>query len=106
MKKKIGMILILGIVCLMYINSKYGGIKVIVDVIERNDYIEVHDMYTLRWQFELMFKAFAIVTEDSCKMKDVLLKNNISYYSLVNKIISRYLKKVLNGKEYKKELKI
>ena len=40
MKKKIGMILILGIVCLMYINSKYGGIKVIGDVIERNAYIE------------------------------------------------------------------
>ncbi|MBZ9609638.1 M15 family metallopeptidase [Clostridium estertheticum] len=40
MKKKIGVILILGIVCLIYINSKYGSIKVIGDVIERNDYIE------------------------------------------------------------------
>lgn len=49
MKKKIAMILILililGIVCLMYINIKYGGIKVIGDVIERNAYIEaVKDM--------------------------------------------------------------
>lgn len=42
MKKKIGIILILGIVCLMYINSKYGGIKVIGDVIESNAYIEAH----------------------------------------------------------------
>ncbi len=41
-RKKIGMIFILGILCLMYINSKYGGIKVIGDVIERKPYIEVH----------------------------------------------------------------
>ena len=40
--KKIAMIFILGIVCLMYINSKYGGIKVIGDVIESNAYIEAH----------------------------------------------------------------
>ncbi|MCB2297418.1 M15 family metallopeptidase [Clostridium tagluense] len=45
MKKKTGVILILGIVCLMYINSKYGSIKVIGDVIERKTYNEsIKDM--------------------------------------------------------------
>ena len=44
-KKKIGIILILGIVCLMYINSKYGDIKVIGDVTQRKAYIEaIKDM--------------------------------------------------------------
>jgi hypothetical protein len=45
-KKKIGIVFILGIVCLMNLNSKYSGTKVIGDVIERNAYIEVvEDMY-------------------------------------------------------------
>ncbi|MBU3127574.1 M15 family metallopeptidase [Clostridium tagluense] len=45
MKKKITIILILGIIGLMYINSRYGSLKVIGDVIERNTYIEtVKDM--------------------------------------------------------------
>ncbi|MBU3145489.1 D-alanyl-D-alanine carboxypeptidase family protein [Clostridium sp. CF012] len=45
MKKKIIISLILGIIGLMYINSRYGSLKVIGDVIERNIYIEaVNDM--------------------------------------------------------------
>ncbi|MGH4124436.1 MAG: M15 family metallopeptidase [Clostridium sp.] len=45
MKKKITIILILGIIGLMYINSRYGGLKVIGGVIERSTYVEtVKDM--------------------------------------------------------------
>ena len=45
MKKKTIMIMILGIVCLIYINSKYSHIKIIGDVFERKANIEaVKDM--------------------------------------------------------------
>lgn len=46
MKKKIGIILILCIICLMYINSKYGSLNIIGGVIERNSYIQAfNDRY-------------------------------------------------------------
>jgi hypothetical protein len=119
---------------------------------------EIHDLYSLRWQVELMFKvwksifkinkvkkvslhrfecflygklisivldsvivfkakelalkdkkyisifkAFAIVRENSCKIRDSLLKKNTSYWSLANKIITLILKRGVKSKKKDKK---
>ncbi|MBU3182771.1 IS4 family transposase [Clostridium psychrophilum] len=121
---------------------------------------EIHDLYSLRWQIEIMFKvwkslfkinrvkkvslhrfecflygklisivldsiivfkskdfaylnekkyisiykSFAIVRENSCKIRDSLLKNITSYWSLVNNIIILILKQgVKSKKKHKKK---